>query len=137
VKVLDFGIAKIADASEQALTRGETLVGTPKYLSPEVALGKPADARSDIYSLGALMYFLLTGQAPFEGEAGAALLAHALYAPVAPSERREEPLHPQLEALILRCLAKDPEQRFEDAGALQRELVRILPEIQEKALGRG
>jgi tRNA A-37 threonylcarbamoyl transferase component Bud32 len=132
VKVLDFGVVKLMDsASDGALTHTERLVGTPQYISPEVAVGKSADMRSDVYGLGALLYFLLTGQAPFEGEEGAALLlAHATRSPRPPSSFRDLPLERNLEQLVLRCLAKSPLERFQDAGELHQALQQLLPDIQ-------
>ncbi len=137
-KVLDFGIAKRTRAApEQALTQAERVLGTPAYMSPEVALGQAADARSDVYALGALFYFLLTGTAPFESLMGTALLiAHALEAPVSPSARRGTAVPVELENIVLRCLAKAPADRYADAAELQAALarIRLRPEIELVAL---
>ncbi|MFT3926579.1 MAG: serine/threonine-protein kinase [Myxococcales bacterium] len=131
VKVLDFGVAKLLDAEvAHSLTVGERMVGTPQYVSPEVALGQPADARSDVYALGGVLYFLLTGRPPFEhGEAGALLLAHAAQTPAPPSVSGASEVHPALEQLTLRCLAKKPADRYRDAGELERELRSVLEQL--------
>lgn len=120
VKVLDFGIAKIASAGgEAAMTRTGVLLGTPDYISPEVAEGRSADARADVYGLGAVLYFLLTGVAPFAASTViGALLAHMESPAVAPSRRTGHPFPHDLEQVVMRCLAKDPAERFHDGAAL-------------------
>jgi serine/threonine-protein kinase len=119
VKVLDFGIAKRAQgpASTQ-LTGVDLVLGTPAYVSPEVAVGRAADARSDVYGLGGLLYFLLTGCGPFDGNDAAQLIAHAVQQPALPSQRLGKALDPALEAIVMRCLSKAPADRFAHAGEL-------------------
>ncbi|MBK6687189.1 MAG: serine/threonine protein kinase [Deltaproteobacteria bacterium] len=125
VKVLDFGIAKISaapgrDGHETA--RG-TLMGTPAYLSPEQAYGRPVDSRTDLYSLGVVAYQCLTGKLPFGGEPISQIAAHAEDPP--PSFKAIGALQPvpaQVEALVMRLLAKDPKDRPADASALIAEL---------------
>jgi len=121
-KVLDFGIVKELDPVDGTLlTQTERITGTPMYLSPE-ALKAPEsiDARSDLYALGAVGYFLLTGKHIFpSGTIVEVCAAHLNSDPVPPSERVDKPLPPDLEALILRCLAKDPADRPQSAAALQ------------------
>ncbi len=123
VKVLDFGLVRARD-EELELTSTESLTGTPLYLSPE-ALESPEsmDARSDVYQLGAVLYFLLVGRPVFEGQTLVEVLAQILHsAPIPPSEVVGRSLSPDLEKLVLACLAKDPEQRPADAAALLADL---------------
>ena len=120
VKVLDFGIAKVlhgedtAGELESRLTRTGTIFGTPHYIAPEQAAGGDVDGRADLYSLGVILYRCLTGRLPFEGSGVAVMLAHMGQAPPAPRELAPE-LDPQIEAMILRAMAKDPAQRFQSA----------------------
>jgi len=120
IKVLDFGLATlVASRGGSDLTNDGFAVGTPKYVSPEVLYGEPADARSDVYALGAVLYFLLTGVAPFDyDDPQRNFIAHMNEEPVPPSQRGGRRLTPALEALIMRCLRKTPELRYVDASEL-------------------
>ncbi len=125
-KLLDFGLvqeSRLAARDADRLTLHGTIVGSPPYMSPEQAAGKPhVDVRSDIYSVGGVAYFLLTGQPPFAREtAMQMLLAHA-YEPVVPPSRVRPGVPDDLEAVVLRCLEKDPALRFADADSLDRIL---------------
>jgi serine/threonine protein kinase len=116
VKVLDFGLARDlrdGDADRAPLTGVTGIVGTPLYMPPEAIRGTgPVDARSDIYSLGALGYFLLTGRHVFEGPSIMDICAkHLNEAPVPPGSRSPNPISAELEAVVLRCLAKEPDRR--------------------------
>jgi len=110
-KVVDFGLVKDLDAAD-GLSRDATLVGTPLYLAPEAIRSPAADARSDLYSVGAVAYFLLTGRHVFEGETIIEICGHHLHTPpTPPSERLGRPLPAALEAWVLGCLEKDPARR--------------------------
>jgi serine/threonine-protein kinase len=123
-KLLDFGLVQESRLAREAdrLTVQGAIVGSPPYMSPEQAAGKPLDVRSDIYSVGGVAYYLLTGQPPFVREtAMQILLAHA-YEPVAPLRDLRPDLPADLEAVVLRCLAKDPARRYPDADSLEKAL---------------
>jgi serine/threonine-protein kinase len=124
-KLLDFGLVlpPAGDADGDKLTQDGTVTGTPAYLSPEQAGGQDTvDARSDIYSVGALAYFLLTGLAPFAGRTGMKMIAAHLYETPEPLSRHRPDVPADLEAVILRCLAKEPDARFSDAASLNATL---------------
>jgi serine/threonine-protein kinase len=123
-KLLDFGLVKthFAGDADDPLTHQGTVVGTPAFLSPEQAGGDPLDGRSDIYSLGALAYFLLTGQPPFAGRSGTKALAAHLYEEPAKLSARRPDVPADLEAVVHGCLAKDRENRFPDVESLDAAL---------------
>jgi eukaryotic-like serine/threonine-protein kinase len=131
VKVLDFGIAKTVHGptpdTQTVITMANLVQGTPAFIAPEQALGgTDIDARADIYSAGCVAYWLLTGQLVFVAETPMKLLmAHANTPPDPPSSRTEEPIPPQLDALIMSCLAKSPEQRPQSARDLLHQLEAI------------
>jgi serine/threonine protein kinase len=131
VKVLDFGLVKhnTDGATVTMLSIEGTTVGTPAYMAPEVALGRPdVDGRADIYSLGCVAYYLLTGQPVFSGDTMVATaMAHVQDTPVPPSRRSELVIPPALEALILECLAKDPAARPASAAAVSARLASTVP----------
>lgn len=116
VKVIDFGIAKV-QTNDGKMTDTGSLLGTPAYMCPEMAMGLSADVRSDVYSLGAVLYFLLCGKPPFEAEsAGALIYAHVNQRAAAPSRALGRQLPSDVEAVVLRALAKDPEERYATAA---------------------
>jgi len=104
------------------LTGERIVLGTPLYMSPEQAKGHKLDARSDIYSLGAVAYYLLTGRPPFQANGRTAVLIAHARDPVEPPSRVRPRIPEDLERVVLRCLAKRPDQRFPDAEALEQAL---------------
>jgi serine/threonine-protein kinase len=128
-KLLDFGLVRTSTtgAEEASLTQEGAITGTPAYMSPEQATAKEGvDARSDIYSMGALAYFLLTGRPPFAGRSPVQVLAAHLYEQPAPPTGPRGDVGTELQNAVLRCLAKDPAERFPDAESLERVLARCL-----------
>src|SRR5215218_10107992 len=122
VKVTDFGIAR---SESSQMTEAGSIIGTAQYLSPEQARGAPVDQRSDIYSVGVVLYELLTGKLPFTGETPLEIaMKHLSEVPTAPSELRPE-IPADLDMVVLRALAKDPEDRFQSAEEMEHELTRI------------
>jgi serine/threonine-protein kinase len=124
-KLLDFGIVQGPDivgveSKDPKLTQEGSIAGTPTFMSPEQAAGQQdVDARSDIYSLGAVTYFLLTGQPPFLRDTVMRTLAAHIAEPVVPLQRLRSDLQSDLQAVVLRCLEKNPADRFPDATSLQ------------------
>ena len=122
VKLLDFGLVIPLGGSGESekLTQEGAITGTPAYMSPEQAGGQDEiDARSDIYSVGALAYFLLSGQPPFAGRSSIKMLAAHLYEPPAPLTSHRSDVPPEMEAVIVKCLAKNPADRFHDSRSLE------------------
>jgi predicted Ser/Thr protein kinase len=123
VKVLDFGLARDFDRGDSALTLDGKLMGTPLYMSPEQIVGAPLDGRSDLYSVAALTYYLLTGAPVFSGNTVVEVCAAHLHSDVVrPSTRLGKPVPASLEALLLSCLEKSPDKRPNDALALLERL---------------
>jgi eukaryotic-like serine/threonine-protein kinase len=145
VKVLDFGLAKVREqpdadlnqvptATLEALTREGGILGTVPYMSPEQIRGKSADARSDLFSLGVVLYQMATGRRPFRGEGAAEILSSILRDdPASTSDVRPE-LPRRLGRILRRCLAKDPEGRFQSAKDLRNELEDLREEVIEARL---
>ncbi|WP_255949559.1 protein kinase domain-containing protein [Streptomyces odontomachi] len=125
VKVMDFGIARAMQSGVTSMTQTGMVVGTPQYLSPEQALGRGVDARSDLYSVGIMLFQLVTGQLPFNADSPLAIAyAHVQEEPVAPSTINRA-LPPAVDALIARALKKNPNERFPSADAMRDECLRI------------
>jgi eukaryotic-like serine/threonine-protein kinase len=129
-KVTDFGIARSADIESVTLTG--TVMGTSEYLPPEQARGEPVDVRSDVYSLGAILYELCTGRVPFPGENPVSVAMRHLHEPVPSMRERRPDIPPRLEAAIRRAMAKDPAERFGSMPELIAELEACL-----RVLGDG
>ena len=125
LKVLDFGLVKQRTPVSEDVTRmtvEHQAIGTPAYMAPELAMGSEADARSDVYALGCVAYWLLTGQTVFEGSAMEQAVAHARDEPVRPSERFELDLPDDLESVVVECLAKERDARPANARELTERL---------------
>ncbi|MGW6547714.1 protein kinase domain-containing protein [Streptomyces massasporeus] len=125
VKVMDFGIARAMQSGVTSMTQTGMVVGTPQYLSPEQALGRGVDARSDLYSVGIMLFQLVTGRLPFEADSPLAIAyAHVQEEPPVPSSVNRS-LPPAVDALIARALKKNPNERFPSAEAMRDECLRV------------
>jgi len=122
VKVTDFGIAR---SGTSQMTETGSIVGTAQYLSPEQAKGAEVDQRSDLYSLGVVLYELLTGKTPFEGDTPVEIaMKHLSNTPKPPSELRKD-IPPELDMVVLRALAKNPDDRYQSADEMEGDLDRV------------
>jgi serine/threonine-protein kinase len=125
LKLLDFGLVKAVglDSREEALTQQGAIAGTPAYMSPEQASGNDhLDARADVYSLGAVAYFLLAGQPPFRRDKAIQLIVAQIHEPVRPLTELQPDVPADLQDVVLRCLEKDPARRFPDVTGLHEAL---------------
>ena len=123
VRIMDFGIARSLKA--KGITRAGVMIGTPEYISPEQVEGKEVDQRVDIYSLGVILYEMVTGRVPFEGETALSVAhKHRYEAPQEPNKVNTQ-IPDDLSRVILRCLEKDKETRYQSAGEVRSELTRI------------
>ncbi len=121
-KILDFGIAKISDTG---MTKAGTILGTPNYMSPEQASGRRIDRRSDIFSLGAILYELLTGERAFAGSAPTAVLHKIREENPIPLRKIDPTIEPALENVVNKALAKDPFQRYQTCAELRDDLAAV------------
>jgi tRNA A-37 threonylcarbamoyl transferase component Bud32 len=133
VKVLDFGLVKSIPGSSgesSLVTIAGEISGTPAYMAPEVAMGETFDGRADLYALGCVAYYLLTGQRVFEGTTSLQLIAQHLHSvPIPPSKRCGIDIPPELDQLVLACLAKKPAQRPCTALELSRRITAVRLEV--------
>jgi eukaryotic-like serine/threonine-protein kinase len=126
VKVMDFGIARAVADTSATVTQTANVIGTAQYLSPEQARGEAVDARSDVYSTGCLLYELVTGSPPFQGDSPVAVAyQHVRENPVAPSARNPE-VPRAVDSIVMKALAKNPLNRYQTAGEMRADLQRAL-----------
>jgi serine/threonine-protein kinase len=125
VKVLDFGIAKVSSAATGRLTQAGSVFGTPHYMSPEQAAGAPVDHRGDIYAMGVILYEMATGRLPFEADNFMAILTQHIYKQPAALRSIAPNVPAGLEAIILKCLSKRPEQRYQSMEDFAADLQRF------------
>ena len=126
IKVMDFGIARATDDNGATMTNTWNVVGTAQYLSPEQATGEIADGRSDLYSLGCLMYELLTGKPPFTGDTPVSVAYQHVSAPLIPASTLKPNLDSNLDRMLEVVLAKSPNNRYQDAQAMLADLERVI-----------
>jgi serine/threonine protein kinase len=136
VKILDFGLARpVADS--QHLTQSGAIVGTPSYMAPEQVNGQSVDARTDLFSLGCVLYRMATGELPFKGrDTVSTLMAVATEQPCVPHDLNQE-LPLAMSDLILRLLNKNPDKRYQAASEVARTLARLAAEARVPATGKG
>jgi serine/threonine-protein kinase len=128
VKVMDFGIARAVQGTAPPLTAAGHIMGTPQYFSPEQALGHPATPRSDVYSVGCLLYELLVGAVPFDGDSAITVAyKHVRDEPIPPSAHRAD-VPGTVDDLVLHALRKDPQLRFGSAAEMRSAVTRISPD---------
>ncbi len=124
VKVTDFGIAR-AGGENDGLTRTGAVMGTATYFSPEQAQGIGVDGRSDVYSLGVVLYEMATGEAPFTGDSPVSVAYKHVREPVVPPSQKVASIPLELERVIMTCLAKDPHDRYQSADDVRADLMRF------------
>ncbi|CDO07980.1 serine/threonine protein kinase [Mycolicibacterium cosmeticum] len=125
VKVMDFGIARALADTGNSVTQTAAVIGTAQYLSPEQARGEPVDARSDVYSLGCVLYEILTGEPPFVGDSPVAVAYQHVREDPDPPSKRHAGISPELDAVVLKALTKNPENRYQSAAEMRADLIRV------------
>jgi eukaryotic-like serine/threonine-protein kinase len=126
VKVADFGIARAVSDSSGTATMAGTVIGTAQYLSPEQGRGEAADVRSDLYSVGCMLYELLVGEPPFSGDSMVSIIfQHISEPPAAPSDKGEN-ISSDVDAIVVKALAKDPDDRYQSAAEMKADIERVL-----------
>ena len=124
VKILDFGLAEVEGQS--ATSKVHAVRGTAQFMAPEQVLGDPVDARTDVYALGVVMFRMLTGQLPFDLKLSTTLLRHQLFSPTPPPSWLCDDLDPVIEAIVLKAMRKNPQNRYASAAELQTDLELVL-----------
>ncbi|HJS27185.1 MAG TPA: Stk1 family PASTA domain-containing Ser/Thr kinase, partial [Actinomycetota bacterium] len=139
VKVTDFGIARVTTTAE-TVAQTAAILGTASYLSPEQAQGQPVDGRSDIYSLGCVLYEMVTGRPPFLGDSPVAIASKQVLEQPTPPSKLNPDVSPELDAVVLRALAKNPANRYQSAEEMRADLERVehgLPVLATPLLAAG
>jgi len=126
VKVMDFGIARAISDAQSTMTQTAAVVGTAQYLSPEQARGETVDSRSDVYSAGCLLYELLTGRPPFVGDSPVAVAYQHVREQAQPPSDHDTALPPEVDAIVMKSLAKRVEDRYQSAAAMRSDIERYL-----------
>ncbi|SEP51920.1 Stk1 family PASTA domain-containing Ser/Thr kinase [Amycolatopsis saalfeldensis] len=126
VKVMDFGIARAMHDGQSAMTQTAAVIGTAQYLSPEQARGEAVDARSDVYAAGCVLYELITGEPPFTGDSPVAVAYQHVREDPKPPSSVNPAVTPELDAVVLKALAKGPANRYQSAAEMRSDLVRTL-----------
>ncbi|AXB46039.1 Stk1 family PASTA domain-containing Ser/Thr kinase [Amycolatopsis albispora] len=126
VKVMDFGIARAIHDGQSAMTQTAAVIGTAQYLSPEQARGESVDARSDVYAAGCVLYELITGEPPFTGDSPVAVAYQHVREDPSPPSSVNPAVSPELDAVVLKALAKGPANRYQSAAEMRSDMVRTL-----------
>ncbi len=134
IVLTDFGLVRLLDKS---MTMTGTKIGTPAYMSPEVSLGERADVRSDIYSLGVVLYQMLLGQPPFTGATAHAIMTKQLNEPVPPPRQFNPAISEALEKILLKALAREPKDRYQTVLEVQNALQQLQPKSNKSSTGRA
>ena len=120
--VTDFGVAFMAGARRLTWRWFSTALGTPDYMSPEQIQGKRGDARTDVYAIGVMLYEMLAGRVPWEGDNALSVMSQDINAPVPPLHELNSAVPPPIDGIVRKCLRKDPNERYEDASSLRSDL---------------
>jgi serine/threonine protein kinase len=129
LKIVDYGLASAAAAGDATATKSGLLVGTPTYMAPERARGKSTDSRADIYSLGVIMYEMLTGRPPYTGDDPMAILLQHVEGGAAPPNQANPSVPESLSRVVLRAMALAPEERYQSFDELRRDLEQVQGEL--------
>ncbi|HET7795836.1 MAG TPA: protein kinase [Rhizobacter sp.] len=137
VKVTDFGIAHVTSSSSQAQTRVGDVLGTPQYMSPEQTKGNKVDGRSDLFSVGIILYQMLAGQAPFKSDSIVALAMMIANDEPTPIQKLRPDIPQEMRRIVERCLAKSPDRRFQTGRELADAMIRLQRDLEDEAREKG